>query len=142
MRLGYISVKLLKVFEDELSVKIAELGCKPISRYPFHVTLMFDDAERDEPLCIINPDIIYEATITGFRKLGKAIVADLHSPGLHTEFKRLTQAGYKHSFETLQLHMSLVWEPTSHDLNLIETGLFEWLGKTLQFSEQTLRDNE
>lgn len=140
MKLGYISVELLKETEKKLSVEIAALDLHPLSEYPMHVTLMFDERECEKERCIMNPDVIYEATITGFKPLGKAIVADLYSVGLHREFKRLLEAGYQHSYDSLQLHMSVVYDPSPYDLLTIQRGLQHWVGKTIQFTNEHVRD--
>lgn len=142
VKLGYISVNLTRTEEHELSKQLAALELKPVSSYPFHVTLMFDDRECDAPRCIINPDVIYEATCIGFKVLGKAIVAELHSIGLQREFTRLKEAGYEHSYDTLLLHMSLTYDPSDYDLLTVQSGMKHMLGKTYQFTNQTVRNCE
>jgi len=139
-KLGYISVNLVKDQERIISKEIAELGLKPVSEFPFHVTMMYDERECEEPRCVINPDVTFEATVIGFKPLGKAIVMELHSIGLHREFKRLVEAGYQHSYGNALLHMSLVYNPDNYTLPIVETGMEEWLGKTLTFSNETVRD--
>lgn len=142
-KLGYISINLRKTEEDELSKQLAELGLTPVSEYPFHVSLMFDETECDEPRCIINSEAIFEAIVIGFKPLGKAIVVELHSIGLQKEFQRLQEAGYTHSYDSLLLHMSLVYNPKPFDLQIIEKGLApQLIGKTLQFTNETVRDCE
>lgn len=139
-KLGYVSVNLVKDQERVMSREIADLDLKPVSEFPFHVTLMYDEQECEEPRCVINPDVTFEATVIGFKPLGKAIVMELHSIGLHREFKRLAEAGYKHSFGTALLHMSLVYNPDDYTLEIVKTGMDHWLGKTLQFTNETVRD--
>lgn len=139
-KLGYISVNLDKEQEKALSKDITALGLNPISEYDFHVTLMFDERECDEKRCIINDAVIYEATVTGFQALGKSICMNLYSRGLYKEFTRLVEAGYEHSFDGCHLHMSLVYKPNELELEVIKTGLDHWLGETLRFSNETVRD--
>lgn len=139
-KLGYISVSLERSEEAELSKRIAALDLHPVSEYPFHVTLMFDESECNEPRCVINPDASFEAVVIGFKPLGDAIVAELHSIGLQREFKRLKEAGYEHSFGSLLLHMSLVYKPDDYELIVVQQGLDDLLGKTLIFNNETLRE--
>jgi len=139
-KLGYISVNLVKEEERKLSRDIAELGLHPVSEFPFHVTMMFDDRECEETRCVINPDALFTATVLGFKPLGDAIVAELHSIGLQREFTRLREAGYEHSFGSLLLHMSLVYKPDGYELEVVKAGLDHWLGQTLTFSNETVRN--
>lgn len=139
-KLGYISVNLERKEETELSRRLTDLDLHPVSEYPFHITLMFDERECEEPRCVINPDISFEAVVTSFKPLGDAIVAELHSIGLQREFKRLKEAGYEHSFGNLLLHMSLVYKPNDYELLVVQSGLSDYLGKTLTFTNQTLRE--
>lgn len=139
-KLGYISVNLDKETEKELSREIADLDLHPVSEYPFHVTMMFDESECDEPRCVINPEATFEAVIIGFKPLGDAVVAELHSIGLQREFKRLKEAGYNHSFPSLLLHMSLVYNPDDYALLVLEKGLERWIGKTITLTNETLRN--
>lgn len=141
-KLGYISVSLDRKEETELSRRIAALDLHPVSEYPFHVTMMFDESECDEPRCVINPDVSFEAVIIGFKPLGKAIVAELHSVGLQREFKRLQEAGYEHSFDSLLLHMSLVYKPDDYELLIVQQGLSDYLGKTITLNNETIRNCE
>ena len=137
-KLGYISVHLCKEQEKIISDELIALGLDPVSEYNFHVTMMYDKRECDEPRCIINPDVIYEGVIVGFKILGDAIVAELHSRGLQTEFKRLVAASYEHSFPNCLLHVSFVYDPKPYDLVILESGMSKWLGQTLRFTNETL----
>lgn len=139
-KLGYISVNLDKETEKELSREIADLDLHPVSEYPFHVSLMYDEQECDEPRCVINPEVTFEAVVIGFKPLGDAVVMELHSIGLQKEFKRLQEAGYCHSFPSLLLHMSLVYKPNDYALLVAESGLSHYLGKTLKFTNETVRN--
>lgn len=139
-KLGYVSVNLTKELKAVLTKEIAELGLNPITSFPYHVTVIYDERECNEPRCIINDSVIFEATVTGFSSLGKAVVMDLYSRGLNREFQRLKEAGYEHSFGNSLLHMSLVYEPDPLELEVVKASMGHWLGKTLQFTNETLRN--
>ncbi len=141
-KLGYISVNLVEETEKQLKTALTDLGIQPATTYPFHITLMYDKSECEEPRCDINSHVLFKATIIGFKELGDAIVAELHSVGLQQEFRRLTDAGYTHSYSTLLLHMSLVYDPTRFDLIKINTELANWLGKEVTFTYEHIRDCE
>lgn len=138
-KVSYISVNLNKETETLLKKELIDMGVQPATQYPFHITMMYDERELDKPLCDINPDAYFKATILGFKILGDAIVAELHSNGLHNEHRRLKEAGYVHSFPNLLLHMSLVYDPTDYDLVKIQTKMSDWIGTEIEFTHEHIR---
>lgn len=114
---GYVSVQLDKSQQKEIQQLLGKADLDSID--DMHCTLMYDES---------NPDIDYDtkeketytAKVTGIEKLGKAIVLLLDSPELTKRHKELKKLGFEHSYDDLLCHMSVIYDPESTDLDVVE----------------------
>ncbi|AQW88635.1 RNA ligase [Serratia phage BF] len=117
-----LSLDIDQAKEIQRIFKIAGVDCLTPSK--FHVTVMYDE---DEPEIDVLPnDKKYSATITGVERLGKvgskyeAIALILESFDISQRHKELKNAGFKHKFPDFKCHMSVLYQPSDTDLDLIE----------------------
>lgn len=121
---GYVSLSLDKEQGKELEkiFKIAGIDCLTADK--FHVTVMQDESNPE--IDLLTNDKKYTAKVTGVERLGKpggeweAIVLLLDAPDIQKRHKELTNAGFKHKFDELKCHMSIVYQPKDTDEDLIE----------------------
>lgn len=142
MQLGYVSVNLDKGIETDLINSLFKLGLKPIYKYPYHCTLMYDETECSEPRTDFDPTKVFKATVQGIEVLGDAVAFTMTSKDFLDEHSRLKAAGYTHSFPALKVHMSLIYDFTPLEYQLLKQGIGDWVGKELTFSELTVADCE
>lgn len=142
MKLGYVSARLNSAIEADLISHLINNGLVPISKYPYHCTIMYDERDCDTPRCDFDPEKVFKATIQSIECLGDAIAFTMTSKDILDEFFRLKDAGYQHSFPDLKIHMSILYDFTSLDLELCKMVLGEWMGRQITFSGITLEDIE
>lgn len=132
---GYCSLKLDSVQAKEINkiMKVAGIECIPPSE--MHCTLMYD--ESDPNIKILKNTSTYTAKVKGVKLLGDAIVLELDSPGIEKRHKELKNAGYKHSFPKLLVHMSINYDPKSTDKDLLELLIkLKGIPKVLKFGNE------
>lgn len=120
---GYVGLDLDidQAKEIQKLFKIAGVDCLTPSQ--FHVTVMQDESNPE--IDLLSNDKTYTAKITGVERLGKpggeweAIVLLLDSPEIQQRHKELVNAGFKHKFDDLKCHMSIVYKPKDTDEDLI-----------------------
>lgn len=115
---GYCSLTLDKSQAKEIVkvMKMAGMECLPAS--DLHCTLMYD--VRDPDIKLLKNDKVYRATVKSVGVLGDAIVLHLDSPSIQQRHKELKNAGYKHSYPSLKVHMSINYNPKSGDEDLLK----------------------
>lgn len=109
-------------------------------KYPLHCTVMYDERELDQPLCTVNPNKVYEATIQNVEVLGDGLVFHLISPSLVEEHLRLKDRGYQSSFGAYLPHMSMAYKFDKYEVLKADFLFASWAGRTLTFSEQQFGD--
>lgn len=115
---GYCSLKLDKAQAKELHRILKIGGVECLDPSDLHCTLMYDESNPN--IKMLKNTKTYKAKVTGVSKLGDAIVLDLESPGIKKRHQELKNAGYKHSFPELKIHMSINYDPKSTDKDLLE----------------------
>lgn len=142
---GYVSLSLDSEQGKELEkiFKLAGIDCLTAAK--FHVTVMQDESNPD--IDLLTNDKKYTAKVIGVERLGKpggeweAIVLLLDSPEIQKRHKELSNAGFKHKFDDLKCHMSIVYQPKDTDEDLIE--LIYKLGvipEELIFSDEHIKE--
>lgn len=135
---GYVSVKLHKDDAKDIKKHLTNIGIKGcIAPSDLHCTLFYcpDGMEVMDH----NPKTTYTAQCTGrYEILGnppwKALVLHLKSPELVKRHNEIKSSGYEHSHPSFKLHLSLKYDATDKDLELIKEN---------PISLETLRfDNE
>ena len=105
-------------------------------KYPLHCTVMWDDRDLATPLCSVNPNKVYQATVQNVEVLGDGLVFHLISPALVEEHLRLKEKGYQPSFPSYLPHMSLSYTFDKYDTLKADYVFANWAGRTLTFSEE------
>lgn len=118
--------------------------CRVVEPHSMHCTLMYDKRDEDEiPIASKPEKLIYDAEVIGTGFLGEpgskwgAGVLKLHCPDLMKRFKKLKEEGFKHSFDDLIIHVSLVYGANESDGELVkelfDKGMFP---KTIQLCNE------
>ena len=132
---GCCSLKLDKTQAKELNKMLKVAGIECLAPSELHCTVMYDESNPN--IKILKSDKTFTATVTGVEKLGNAIVLSLNSPGIQKRHKELLNAGYKHSFSTLKVHMSINYDPKSTDEDLLELLIkLKGIPKVLKFGNE------
>lgn len=115
---GYASLKLDKAQAKEIIkvMKMAGMECLPAS--DLHCTIMYDESNPD--IKLLKNTKVYKAKVKSVGLLGNAIVLHLDSPGIQQRHKELKNAGYKHSYPSLKVHMSINYSPKPGDEDLLK----------------------
>lgn len=131
---SYVSVFLRDDMIQDLYAATLEAGCAPSDKYEPHVTLMFDERDIPEPLCLLDISGEFTAKIISMGKLGDAYVFHLTSPQLLEQFRLLREAGYVHSYGTPMFHMSVGYKVSPHDELALDQVFATWMGRELTFT--------
>lgn len=138
---GFVALKLDATQGKEINKIFKTAGLKCLTPSKYHVTVMYD--ESDPEIELLKNSKSYTATITGVERLGKkgakyeAIALILKSPEIEKRHKELKNAGFKHKFPDIKVHMSILYQPKETDQDIIE--LIYKLGvlpKTLKFGQE------
>lgn len=139
---GYAAVSLDPVQAQGINKIFKLAGIKTLPASKYHVTICYDE---DDPVINV-PDKSnkhYTAKIVGVERLGKpgskweAIALILESESLTKRNKELLDLGFKSKYKKYKCHMSIVYQPTSTDFDLIELIYkLDVLPKTLKFSNE------
>lgn len=138
---GFVALKLDSVQGKEINKIFKTAGINCLTPSKFHVTVMYD--ESDPVIDLLKNTKTYEATITGVERLGEkgskyeAIALILKSPEIVKRHKELKNAGFKHKYPDIKVHMSILYKPEDTDQDVIE--LIYKLGvlpKTLKFGQE------
>lgn len=138
---GFVALKLDAAQGKEINKIFKTAGLKCLTPSKFHVTVMYDESEPEIEL--LKNTKSYEATITGVERLGKkgskyeAIALILKSPEITKRHKELKNAGFKHKFPDIKVHMSVLYQPGETDQDIVELILkLGVLPKTLKFGHE------
>ena len=138
---GFVALKLDASQGREIQKIFKTAGIKCLTPSEFHVTVIYD--ESDPEIDLLSNTKTYEAKITGIERLGKkgskyeAIALILKSPQIDKRHKELKNAGFKHKYPDFKCHMSIVYQPSSTDEDILK--LVHDLGvlpKTLKFGKE------
>lgn len=129
---SYIAAELKPEYIMEVYKLLGEAGV-PIPKHDLHSTIMYDERGIDKPLAKMHPEREFRANIIKLDILGDGIVFHLTSKELNEEFRRLKDAGYKHSFETPLPHMSIAYDFDQYDVMAVNSVFSDWMGKELVF---------
>src|SRR6478609_931204 len=121
---GFVALKLDATQGKEINKIFKTAGLKCLTPSKYHVTVMYD--ESDPEIELLKNSKSYTATITGVERLGKkgakyeAIALILKSPEIEKRHKELKNAGFKHKYPDIKVHMSIfrydedaLWENTN-----------------------------
>lgn len=117
--------KLYKAIMPE--VEADKLDLIPVNK--LHATLMYD--ERNPDIVPSISDKVYKAKVVGVKMLGKpgskwrACALELDSSEVQARHKELVKEGFKHSYDDLLLHVSLVYGLDAEVIYPRVTQLFE-----------------
>lgn len=128
---SYIQVSLRPDITQDVYAQLIELGIAPNDKYDLHTTVMYDKRNIPEPLCALDKNQEFIAKINGMGKLGDAYVFHLYSPQLHEAFRKLTDAGYVHSYGTPLWHLSLAYKLDDFQYLAIDHGFAHWMGREI-----------
>lgn len=132
---GYCSLKLDTAQAKEIHKIMKVAGIECLAPSELHCTLMYD--ESDPNIKILKNSSTYNATVKGVKMLGDAIAIVMDSPGIKKRHKELKNAGYKHSFPELLIHMSLNYDPKDTDKDLLELLIkLKGIPKVLKFGNE------
>ena len=138
---GFVALKLDAAQGKEINKIFKTAGIKCLTPSKFHVTDMYDESEPE--IDLLKNTKRYEAKIVGVERLGKkgakyeANALILKSPEIEKRHKELKNAGFKHKYPDLKVHMSIVYQPKDTDQDIVE--LIHKLGvlpKTLKFGQE------
>lgn len=138
---GFVALKLDAAQGKEINKIFKTAGIKCLTPGDLHVTVMYD--ETDPEIDLLKNTKTYEAKIEGVERLGKkgskyeAVALILKSPEIVKRHKELKNAGFKHKYPDIKVHMSIVYQPNDTDLDIIE--LVHKLGvlpETLKFGKE------
>lgn len=138
---GFIALKLDASQGKQIQKIFKTAGIKSLTPDKFHVTVIYD--ESDPEIDLLKNTKTYEAKIIGVERLGKkgskyeAIALTLKSPQIEKRHKELKNAGFKHSYPNFKCHMSIVYQPSTSDEDII--NLINKLGvlpSTLKFGKE------
>lgn len=113
---GYANVKVDPTDAKKIQAVLKTVGVETMPADEMHVTLMYDTSnpELDPGL---RKDTYYIASVVGVERMGEpgskweAIALKLVCPELKGRHLALRARGYKHSYPSLDLHMSLAYGP-------------------------------
>ena len=130
---SYVSVALKPEYVKDVFAHLLEAGIAPASKHDLHCTVIYDERTHEKPLCKLDPNREFTANITKLEVLGDGVVFHMTSRDINEEFRRLTDAGYQHSFDTPLPHMSLAYDCDQYDKLAIEAAFSNWAGRQLVF---------
>lgn len=133
---GYCSLKLDTAQAKELHKMLKVAGIECLKPSDLHCTLMYD--EDDPNIKLLKNSQIHNAKVTGVELLGDAVALSLESPSIQKRHKELKNAGYKHSYPNLKVHMSINYNPQSTDKDLLALLIkLKGIPKVLKFGNET-----
>lgn len=109
----------------------------------FHITLMYDTSNPDINIELDN-EKVYNASIIGVKELGKpdskwfSIALTLYAPDIEKRHRDYIDAGFKHSYPEFIPHLSLKYQPSKEDINIIKDNLDLFKKIKLKFSNEHL----
>ena len=110
----------LNKYLDKLSQDI-----EIIEPHALHCTLIYDKRdEKDIPVPSKPEQLYYCGKVTDVEGLGNAVVLTIKCEDLHKRFNKLIEEGFQHSFPNYKCHVSLAYNPTKEDIDIIK-HLFE-----------------
>lgn len=129
---AYIAAELKPEYIMEVYKLLGEAGVQ-VPKHDLHTTIIYDERKIDKPLATLDPTREFRAHVTKLETLGDGIVFHLTSPDLNEEFRRLTEAGYKHSYGTPLPHMSIAYDFDKYDVMAVNSVFSDWGGRELVF---------
>lgn len=130
---SYVCVFLKPEYIQEVFARLLEASVAPAPKHDLHATIMYDERDIETPLIKLDPTREYRAHITKMEVLGDGLVFHMTSPDMQEEFRRLRDAGYEHSFETMLPHMSLAYDCDAYDTLALQSVFSDWAGTELVF---------
>lgn len=139
---NYISVTLCKKDTAELIEHLFNNDCVIDSKYPFHVTLIYDPRKEQltKPLVTLDKTLKFKANVIGFDIFGPdedTPVFNLSSRELYSKHKELKDLGHEHSYEDLALHMSIGYDLDQYEMQKYNLALASYAGRELTFTNLT-----
>lgn len=138
---GFVALKLDAAQGKEINKICKTAGINCLTPSKFHVTVMYDESNPEIDLLTSTKN--YEAKVVGIERLGKkgskyeAIALLLKSPEIEKRHKELKNAGFKHKYPDIKVHMSIVYEPEDTDEDIIDLIFkLDVLPKTLKFGNE------
>lgn len=138
---SYVCAYLKNEYQEEIFSLLLAAGIAP-PKFDFHVTIMWDEREIEEPLAKLNPLKEYRAKVTSLDMLGDGLVFHLNSSDFTEEFRRLKEAGYEHSFKTPLHHMSLAYDLGDYELLALKAAFADYGGRELVFNKTSFGEKK
>lgn len=120
---GFISVELDPNCTKKITKILDDIGIEDYIK-DFHITLMYDKSNPTINVSMTNKG--YTTYITGVDVLGEpdskwfAVVLKLESDELTARHDKLKKMGFKHSYPTFKMHVSLKYKPSDEDIEMIK----------------------
>lgn len=133
----YIGLRATNRTHELLHKRFTRLGLKDIVD-DLHVTLLYDPVNDIVPVYKPRPEKVYDCYVTGWDTLGTgkwaALVLKLRCPALMRRHAAITKVyGVEHSYPELTLHVSLKYQPTRLDKEIVYSDT-DILGRKLSFN--------
>ncbi|PPD55550.1 MAG: hypothetical protein CTY12_00810 [Methylotenera sp.] len=140
---GYGSLTLESSSVDKIKALCKEIGVNGIIS-KLHITVIYDRSNPNISMKLDNTKK-YKATVDGVKCLGEpdskwyAIALELTSPEITAVHKKYIDAGFKHSYPNFIPHLSLKYQPSKEEIELIKDNLNKFKGLELVFSNERMK---